>query len=91
WLAAAKCRAGEPYNMCSGKGYKMGKVLEMVSGISEKKVKTITKKDKIVRIEVPYAVGSNAKLRKATGWKPEIKLEKTLSDLVEYWKSELGA
>ncbi|MEM0360076.1 MAG: GDP-mannose 4,6-dehydratase [Candidatus Diapherotrites archaeon] len=90
WLAVKKCKYAEPYNLCSGKGYKMSEVLNLISGFSKKEVKKITKKEKIVRIEVPYAVGSNAKLRKATGWKPKIKLEKTLCDLVDYWKKELS-
>jgi GDP-4-dehydro-6-deoxy-D-mannose reductase len=91
WLGVQKCKPGEIYNLCSGKGHEMKEVLATVLSLSCKKISVESKKEKIVQIDVPYAVGRNAKLRKATGWKPEIKLEKTLSDLAECWKRELSA
>jgi nucleoside-diphosphate-sugar epimerase len=33
-------------------------------------------------VEVPYLVGSPARLRAATGWAPEIPLERTLADVL---------
>jgi len=89
-LAIKKCKPGEIYNLCSGKGREMGTVLKMVVSLSSKKIDTRTKQGKVVKVDVPFAHGSNAKLRKATGWKPEIPFEQTLDDLEAWWEEELG-
>lgn len=90
WLAIQKCKPAEPYNLCSGKALKMRKVLEIILALSKKKIKVVRDERKVVEIGVPYAAGSYAKLRKATGWKPKIKFKKTLQDLVGYWKKQLS-
>jgi GDP-4-dehydro-6-deoxy-D-mannose reductase len=36
----------------------------------------------------PIYIGDNSKLRKL-GWEPRIPMEKTLSDMLEYWRSNL--
>jgi GDP-4-dehydro-6-deoxy-D-mannose reductase len=40
--------------------------------------------------DVPVLLGSAAKFERDTGWKPEIPFERTLSDLLEYWRDRLG-
>ncbi len=91
WLAIQKCKAAEPYNVCSGKGLAMKDVLKLVLSFSKKKIKIVRCDKKVERIAIPYAVGSYAKLRKATGWKPRISFKKTLNDLIDYWKKQLAA
>ena len=41
--------------------------------------------------EVMDLRGSNEALRAATGWQPEIPLERTLADTVAWWRAELQA
>jgi GDP-4-dehydro-6-deoxy-D-mannose reductase len=41
--------------------------------------------------EVMDLRGSPARLREATGWEPEIPIERTLADTVEWWRGELRA
>jgi len=88
WLSVEKCKPAEPYNVCSGIGREMKDVLDMILSLSEKEVRVVKKEKKIVKIDIPYAVGKNEKIGKATGWKPEIEFKQTLADLVEYWKAK---
>jgi GDP-4-dehydro-6-deoxy-D-mannose reductase len=40
--------------------------------------------------DVAEVRGSAARLREATGWKPEIPLEQTVADALEGWRERLG-
>lgn len=85
-LSVQKCVPGEVYNIASGKSWEIKKVLEIL--LSFAKVKIGVKKDpKRVRpSDVPVLLGDSSKFRKKTGWKPEISFEKTLKDLLNYWR-----
>jgi len=91
WLAVQKCEPAEPFNVCSGVGRNMRDVLAQLMMFSSKEPKAVCKEEKIVKIGIPFAVGSHKKLTEATGWKPKIQFEQTLLDLVNYWKKGLNA
>jgi len=91
WLAVQKCNPAEPYNVCSGVGRNMRDVLAQLMVFSSKKVRAECKEEKVVTLDIPFAVGSHKKLTDATGWTPKISFEQTLLDLVNYWKKELSA
>ncbi|HSB75893.1 MAG TPA: hypothetical protein VLC12_09600, partial [Terriglobales bacterium] len=40
--------------------------------------------------EAPRVYGSNRKLRRVTGWKPEYSLARTLQDVYTGWKTALA-
>jgi GDP-4-dehydro-6-deoxy-D-mannose reductase len=79
---------GDAYNICSGKGISMQKLLEKLISLSTVKI-TIKKDEKRLRkSDNPISVGNNKKFSKATGWKPKISLDQTLKDCLEYWRQE---
>ena len=87
-LAAEKCIPGEIYNVCSGKGYKIADVLQILLGssyVSEINVKQIP--SLMRKSEVPILLGDASKFRKQTSWKPKIPFEETLQNLLEWWRS----
>jgi GDP-4-dehydro-6-deoxy-D-mannose reductase len=85
WLLAAKGVPGEVYNLCSGKGYKIGDILEKAISLSGLKIKIRQVPEKMRPYDDPIYVGDNSKLRKL-GWKPKIPIEKTLRDMLNYWR-----
>ena len=89
YLAVLKGKPGEVYNICSGKAWVIGDVLKYLLSLS--KVKVEVKKDpkRMRPSDVQILLGDNSKFTKATGWKPEIPLEKTLEDLLNYWREEI--
>lgn len=90
WLASEKCKFGEPYNVCSGKARSIESVLNILLKLS--KVKNIKIKQDLKRIrpsDIPVMLGSNAKFKKQTGWKPLIPFEKTMEDLLQYWRENI--
>ncbi len=90
WLASEKCKFGEPYNVCSEKVRSIKSVLALLLSLS--KVKNIKIKQDPKRMrpsDVPIILGDCSKFRKQTGWKPEIPFEKTMEDLLNYWRENL--
>ncbi len=80
---------GEVYNVCSGKAYSIGEILERLVKLSGLKVKVEQETSRIREHAVPVFHGDNSKLAAATGWKPEISFDKTLSDLLDYWRKSV--
>jgi len=88
-LAVQKCKAGEIYNICRGKGYNIGKMLEILKSYSTADIKIVVDPERMRKIDVPILYGNNSKFVNATGWKPEIEFEKTLKDMLEYWRKHV--
>ncbi len=87
-LAALHGRPGEAYNVASGKGRTIKSILDYLMSLSKSKIK-ISYLKKASKSDVPKQIGSYKKLHNATGWKPEIPFKKTLSDLLDYWRSRV--
>jgi GDP-4-dehydro-6-deoxy-D-mannose reductase len=88
WLLSERGVLGEVYNVCSGRAYRMREVLEMLIALGGNKVRYQVVPEKIRPYDDPTYVGDNSKLR-ALGWEPQIPFEKTLTDILDYWREEL--
>lgn len=88
WLAANKCKYGEPYNIGSGVGHTIKKVVEMFGKMLGKEIRTEQNPDMMRPSDVPYLICNSTKFRNLTGWKPEIPFEQTLEDLLDYWREK---
>jgi GDP-4-dehydro-6-deoxy-D-mannose reductase len=89
WLATEKCEPGEIYNICTGSDWKIGKILDFYLSLSSAKVTIKQDPARMRPSDVPVLLGDNTKFVKATGWKPEIPFEKTLTDLLNYWRGRV--
>jgi GDP-4-dehydro-6-deoxy-D-mannose reductase len=85
-LAVEKCDPGDVYNIAAEKTWQIKKVLSMLLEMS--KVKITVKQDpaRMRPSDVELLLGDASKFRNKTGWKTEIPFEKTLSDLLDYWR-----
>jgi len=87
WLLAEKGKPGEVYNLCSGKAYRMEEILAKLISLSGREINYKVVPEKMRPYDDPIYVGDSAKLRRL-GWKPQIPIEKTLSDMLDYWRLE---
>lgn len=87
WLLAEKGKPGELYNLCSGRGWRMKDILDTLVTISGRQIRYNVVPEKIRPYDDPIYIGDDSKLR-ALGWKPEIAMEKTLSDSLNYWREK---
>lgn len=90
WLALDKGDVGEVYNICSGKAIKIQSVLDTLLELSKAKNIKVEKDPARMRpSDVEVLEGDYSKFRKKTGWKPTIAFERTMKDLLEYWREKL--
>jgi GDP-4-dehydro-6-deoxy-D-mannose reductase len=89
WLAAEKCIPGEVYNICSGKAWSIKNVIDILLSMTSVKVEIKKDPARIRPSDVPVLLGDNSKFVKQTGWSPEIPFEKTMKDLLDYWRGKI--
>lgn len=82
--------SGQEYHVCSGRGIRIGDVLQKLISLSEREIKIVVDPSRLRPSQVPVIVGSYEKLRARCGWHPQIPLEKTLRDTLEYWRQILS-
>jgi len=89
WFIMQKGKAGEVYNISSGRAYSIRRILAILLALTEKRIKIKVDSERIRDNDVPLFVGDCSKLRKLTGWKSKIGLDETLEDLLNYWRKEV--
>jgi GDP-4-dehydro-6-deoxy-D-mannose reductase len=91
WLALERGKAGEVYNVCSGTSYAIRQALDLLLKMSSNKdIEIVADPDRLRPSDVPIQVGDFSKIKQQTGWEPTIPFEKTLGDLLEYWRTQVG-
>jgi len=89
WLMMHKCPAGEVYNIGGNTTMTIKKALDILLSFSSTRFK-IKVDPKLIRpSDVTLQIPCTDKFRKITGWEPEIPVEQTLQDLLDYWRDEL--
>ncbi|MBI3634993.1 MAG: GDP-mannose 4,6-dehydratase [Candidatus Rokubacteria bacterium] len=89
WMLVERGEPGEVYNICSGRAWAIHEVLDFLLG--ESRVRPIAVKEDPARLrpsDVPVLLGDASRIA-ALGWKPEIRFEQTLLDLLGYWRQRI--
>jgi GDP-4-dehydro-6-deoxy-D-mannose reductase len=87
YLALEKGKAGEVYNICSETSWKIQTMLDKLLALSNVKIEVRTDPTRLRPSDVPRLRGDCSKFKRDTGWKPEIPFEKTLQDMLDYWRN----
>jgi GDP-4-dehydro-6-deoxy-D-mannose reductase len=88
WLLAERGSIGEVYNLSSGEGHRIREILDILISHSKRKIEVRQDPKKTRPFDDPIYVGDNTKLC-GLGWRREIPLEKTLTDMLDYWRANL--
>jgi GDP-4-dehydro-6-deoxy-D-mannose reductase len=84
-----KGRTNEIYNVCSGSAHRVADVIGKFEAISGITIQIDTDPARLRSNEVSQILGDSTKMRTETGWSPQIPLEKTLRDLLDYWRANI--
>ena len=75
----------------SGEGRPVADVLGALRAISQVRF-TVREDPTLLRpVDVPQLVCNAAKLRAQCGWQPEVPFEKTMLDLLDYWRARVAS
>jgi GDP-4-dehydro-6-deoxy-D-mannose reductase len=88
-LVVTKGEPGEVYNLGCGKGYSIQWVLNTLIGMSKVKVEVRQDPARMRPADIPSLICDPTRFRTRTGWTPEIPIEQTLSDILDYWRKKV--
>ncbi|MDD4899951.1 MAG: GDP-mannose 4,6-dehydratase [Candidatus Omnitrophica bacterium] len=89
WILVNKCQPGEVYNIGGNRTATIKEALDILLTFSKLKFEIKVDQALLRPSDVTLQVPCIEKFQKETGWKPEIPLEVTLKDMLEYWRKEL--
>jgi GDP-4-dehydro-6-deoxy-D-mannose reductase len=89
----ALIRRGEPgraYNVCSGEAHAIRELLDGLLAHSSVKVDVRVDPSRLRPVDQPLLVGRLDRIRRETGWQPEIAWATTLGDLLQDWRARIS-
>lgn len=89
WLALEKCEFGEVYNICSEKTRTIQEVLNLLLSMTNKNIEVRQDPSRMRPSDVEILQGDCSKFKQQTGWKPTIPFERTMEDLLNYWRERV--
>jgi GDP-mannose 4,6-dehydratase len=89
WILVNRCAPGEVYNIGGNRTLKIGEALDLLLSFSRTAF-TVRVAPRLMRpSDVTLQIPCIDKFQNETGWAPTIPLEKTLEDMLQYWRDEL--
>jgi GDP-4-dehydro-6-deoxy-D-mannose reductase len=79
-------RPHRAYNVCSGHAYRIGDLLDSLLAMSTSAIMVTVDPSRLRPSDDPVIVGDRSRIAAETGWAPEIPIERTLRDLLDYWR-----
>jgi GDP-4-dehydro-6-deoxy-D-mannose reductase len=90
WLLLEHGQPGEVYNLCAGEATRIGDIVEMVRQQGRVATEVRVDPSRLRPADEPVLMGDNARLRKATGWQPQIGMEQIVTELLDYWRKRFA-
>jgi GDP-4-dehydro-6-deoxy-D-mannose reductase len=87
----ARARPGVPYNVASGRAVAIRDLVDAFVARARCEVRVVQDEARFRPNDVSLLVGSHDRLTAETGWRPEIPFERTIDDLLAYWRGRVSA
>jgi len=82
-------RAGEVYNVCSGRAIAVQALADELIELASVPMDLVIDPELERPVDIPVLLGDDSRIRSDTGWRPEIPLTTTLSDLLDDQRRQL--
>ncbi|MDH4064365.1 MAG: GDP-mannose 4,6-dehydratase [Acidobacteriota bacterium] len=84
----ASAEPGVPYNICGGRPIRIGDLVDLFRARAKRPISVEQDQARLRPNDVPRLFGSHARLTAATGWQPAIALDRTVDDLLAWWRTQ---
>jgi GDP-4-dehydro-6-deoxy-D-mannose reductase len=81
-------RPVRPYNVCSGRAYRVRDLLETLVGMSSAPIQIELDPARLRPSDNPIIAGNRARIGAEAQWEPRIPIERTLADLLSDWREK---
>jgi GDP-4-dehydro-6-deoxy-D-mannose reductase len=75
-----------PYNVCSGVGYRVRDLLDTLIAMSDRPIAVTPDPARFRPSDNPVITGNRSRIGAEAHWEPQIPIERTLADLLDYWR-----
>ncbi len=82
-------KPGEIYNVGSGHAIAVQEILDVILSKSKAEIKVKVDPYKLRPMDVPFIEADTTKIFNDIGWRPEISLDQTIEDTLQYWRDTL--
>jgi GDP-4-dehydro-6-deoxy-D-mannose reductase len=86
-LVVLRGAPARPYNVCSGRAYRVRDLLDSLTRLSRIPIRVETDPERLRPSDNPIIAGDRSRISAETGWQPRIPIERTLDDLLHYWRA----
>jgi GDP-4-dehydro-6-deoxy-D-mannose reductase len=86
-LILERGQPAHPYNVCSGRAIAIRHLLDLLIARARVPVTVRVDPARYRPNDTPLLLGDPSRLRDELGWTPEIPIEQTLDDLLDYWRT----
>lgn len=80
---------GEVYNVCRGEAFRMRALLDKMCQMSTVDLNVRLDTERLRPLDVPRVIGDASKLHQHTAWQPQIGIDQSLSDILEYARHQM--
>ncbi len=86
---AERGEPGRVYNVCSGRPLRIRDLLERLVSLAKVRVEIAVDTARLRPSDTPIVVGDPSRIEQELGWRAEIPIERTLGDLLAYWRDQI--
>jgi GDP-4-dehydro-6-deoxy-D-mannose reductase len=79
---AERGRARQVYNVCAGRSYRIGDLLERLIGLTGAPLRVVIDPARCRPGELPDIYGDHSKITREVGWRPRIPINRSLAELL---------
>ena len=88
-LVARAEYSGQVFNVASGIPHRIADLLDRLLAMATCQIVVREDPSRLRAADVPVIYGDAAQLHLQTGWRPQVSLDRSLSDTLEYWRGRL--
>lgn len=82
-------KAGEVYNIATGKPMRIRDGVNFLISLAKKPIRIAVRKERKRKYDIPYLSGDPKKFQRGTGWQPERDIKMTLTGLLNYYREKI--